>query len=188
MSAFAIVALHDARLPCGASAVDATIRLSAAKVDDPGGVDLALRVWTPVGATVAILRELAPGCGDLTPGARASERLVDHPAGRWHGETRDYTLAVALAPGIAGDELLAARLAVVVAGEVVARTQIVVTWSDDEPTGSATEQPTGASPEPRHMRDAAPEDAPCPSCRAPVCEGDRFCEACGAVLTAGQAP
>ncbi|MDX6717938.1 MAG: hypothetical protein QOJ63_192 [Solirubrobacteraceae bacterium] len=205
MSAFAVTALYDAHLPLGASRVDALVRIAASGVDEPD-VLASLRLWTPVGATVAVLHERSPTTRDLRDAAIALDaRTVEYPAGRWTEGAREYELAVGLPPRDAGDEMLAARVGVVVAGELVSAARIAVTWCDDErptaaSTGSAShaarppvvtaeeELPTGMSPQPRHTLGDEPHAArPCAGCGVQPADGDRFCEGCGRDLVAGRA-
>jgi hypothetical protein len=203
VSAFAVTALYDAHLPVGASGVDAGVRIAVSGVGDPGVV-ASLRLWTPLGATVAVLRERSPAAGDLRSAIRLDDRTVEYPAGLWADGSREYELAVALPPREAGDERLAARFAVVVGGEIVGGAPIAVTWADDErltvpSTGSAArsarrrvvtaaELPTGPSPQPRHTLADEPHAAePCAGCGLHPADGDRFCEGCGRELVAGRA-
>jgi hypothetical protein len=203
VSAFAVAELHDAYLAVGAATVEAVVWIQASGIDERG-VDVSLRLWTPLGATVAALRGVSPPTGDLCDaGVRLDDRTVEYPAGRWRDGACAYELAVALPARRAGDEMLAARFVVAVAGEVVARAPIVVAWTDDRrlitatadgasestPTAAvaATELPTGLSPQPRHMLvDASPAGEPCPGCRLRPEDGDRFCEACGHELAGGR--
>jgi hypothetical protein len=157
VSACVVSALYDARLPVGASGVDAVVRVAASGIEE-AGVAAALRLWTPVGATVAALR--SPATGDLRGAAiRRDDRTVEYPAGRWTDGAREYELVVALPAREAGDEMLAARLDVVLDGELVGGARITVTWGDDaRPTAAsagshpgrprvvtAEELPTGGS-------------------------------------------
>jgi hypothetical protein len=185
MSAFDVIAQYGAHLPVDASTVEAAVRIRAAPIDEPG-VDVALRLWTPRGATVAVLREISPAAGDLRAGAIGLDELtIECPAGRWTGGAREYELAVAVPPCAAGDELLAARLGVVAGGEVVARTLIAVVWVDAA-AAAAAELPTGWSQQPGHASAGGPPaGGPCPGCGLQPPAGDRFCEACGRELAAG---
>lgn len=192
MSTFAVDARYDAQLPVGASGIDAIVRITASGIGAPGIV-VSLRLWTPLGATVAILRERSPATADLHGATRLDDRTVEYPAGRWTEGRREYGLAVALPARGAGDEMLAARLYVVVDGTVVARAPIAVTWIDDElrtdpyTTGAARsdrpqqteELPTGPSPQPRHVLVDEARAEPCGGCGLLPADGDRFCERCG---------
>jgi hypothetical protein len=186
VSTFDVHARYGAYLPVDASTVEATVRIQAAPIGGPGA-DVSLRLWTPRGATVAVLREISPATGDLRDGAiRLDELTLECPAGRWTSGAREYELVVALPPRHAGDELLAARLGVVVAGEVVARALIAVACVDAA-VAAAAELPTGWSPQARDAVAAgAPAGGPCRGCGLRPADGDRFCEACGEQLVPGR--
>jgi hypothetical protein len=186
----------------GAATVEAIVWIRAPEIDEPA-VDVSLRLWTPLGATLTVLREVSPATRDLRDAAiRLDERTLEFSAGRWTGGARAYELAVAVPARDVGDELLAARLVVGAAGTVVGRALITVTWTDDErliaaSTDDALESartagvaaadlPTGRSRRPRHALAAeATARDPCPRCGLRSAEGDRFCEACGHELVAG---
>lgn len=201
MSPFAVTALYDTHLSVGASGVDAVVRITASGIDEPG-VAASLRVWTPLGATVAVLREHSPAAVDLHGAIRLDDRTVEYPAGPWTDGTREYELVVALPTGHAGDEMLAARFGVVVGDEVLGAAPIAVTWIDDRrltvrsggaapparpSVVTAEELPTGPSPQPRHPSvDAAHAGEPCAGCGLRPGDGDRYCEACGYELGAGR--
>ncbi|HEV7805913.1 MAG TPA: hypothetical protein VGO80_08845 [Solirubrobacteraceae bacterium] len=194
MSAFAVAAFHDALLALGTDHVDAVVWVRPAGVAEDG-TDVSLRVWTPVGASVVVLREVAPAITDLLAGAvRIDERTVEFAAGRWTDGAREYDLGVALAPCADGERMLAARVQVVTGGEVAGSAAVAVTWSDAAapatatgPTGpGAADLPTGRSPQPRHTG-AAPGLAGerCPGCDEATALGDRYCEGCGRELDGG---
>ena len=193
VSAFTVTAAYDAHLPVGALSVKAAVRASASTISEPG-VEVSLRLWTPRGATVAVLREISPATRDLRDRAvRLDDRTVEYPAGCWVDGIRDYELAVALPARGAGDEMLAARLDLTAEGEVVAGAQIAVTWAADAESagivdesavagGVAVEElSTGLSPRPRHMLvlDESAAGEPCLGCGLRAAAGDRFCERCG---------
>ncbi|MEU3447181.1 VWA domain-containing protein [Streptomyces thermolilacinus] len=76
--------------------------------------DVALRLWTPVGAEVAFLRQVAPSVEDLTTRrTEAGPRAGDYPTGSWGDESRDYHLCVRVPPADVGREMLAARVSLV---------------------------------------------------------------------------
>ena len=96
--------------------------------------DVHLRVWTPAGATVKFVRQVAPSIDDLT-GKRIAvdERTGDYPTGAWGGdESRDYHVSVDVPPGEVGAEKLAARVSLVLDGEVVSQALVRAVWTDDE--------------------------------------------------------
>ena len=192
MSAFAVAAFHDARLPVGAARLDAVVWVRAEGIDE---ADVVLRVWTPLGAALATLRELVPGTGDLLAGAVAvNERTVEVPAGRWTAGVREYELAVDLPPCRSGDELLAARVAVVAGGAIAGRAQLAVSWCDAvapqdaaqaEADVAGADLPTGRSQRPPAAIGTDEACAPCPGCGAPRDADDAYCEACGRELAGG---
>jgi hypothetical protein len=96
--------------------------------------DVALRVWTPQGARIRFVKQVAPEVRDLTatsvPAPVAQTR--DYPTGSWGGESRDYHLCVTVRPGDLGDEMLAARVSVVVNGAVQAKGLVRAIWTDDQ--------------------------------------------------------
>lgn len=94
---------------------------------------VSLRLWTPRGAEIAFVRQVAPTIEDLTPRATASgPQTVDFPTGAWGGESRDYHVCIRVPPHGAGDEMLAGRLSLVVGEEVVSQSLVKAIWTDDE--------------------------------------------------------
>jgi von Willebrand factor type A C-terminal domain/von Willebrand factor type A domain len=95
--------------------------------------DVSLRLWTPQGATVAFLKQVAPTIEDLTDRSSTVDALtVDYPTGAWGDESRDYHLCVRVPAKEIGDELLAARVSMVVAGHVASQALVKAIWTDDE--------------------------------------------------------
>lgn len=76
--------------------------------------DVGLRVWTPQGAEIQYVKQVAPTVEDLT-GRRveAGPRAGDYPTGSWGDESRDYHLCVRVPGAEVGQEMLAARVALV---------------------------------------------------------------------------
>ncbi|MBZ4017734.1 VWA domain-containing protein [Streptomyces purpurogeneiscleroticus] len=76
--------------------------------------DVALRVWTPQGAGIRFVKQVAPTVEDLT-GRRteAGPRAGDYPTGSWGDESRDYHVCVRVPDAGVGQEMLAARVALV---------------------------------------------------------------------------
>jgi hypothetical protein len=101
---------------------------------DKAVADVALRVWTPLGANVRFLKQVAPEMRDLTGTALASPapQARDYPTGSWGAESRDYHLCVTVRPGDLGDEMLAARVSVISGGEVRAKGLVRAIWTDDQ--------------------------------------------------------
>lgn len=77
--------------------------------------DVSLRLWTPVGTTVRFVKQVAPTVEELT-GRRteAGPRAGDYPLGSWGDESRDYHVCVEVPAANIGQEMLAARLSLVI--------------------------------------------------------------------------
>jgi len=94
--------------------------------------DVALRVWTPHGATVRFVKQVAPDVQDLTGMRVAVNPLTaDYPTGAWGDDSRDYHVGIKVNAGQVGDEMLAGRASLVVAGEVQGQALIRAIWTDD---------------------------------------------------------
>jgi hypothetical protein len=95
-----------------------------------GGV--TLRVWTPKAAQTLYVKQVAPAISDLTgAGVAATERVRDYPLGAWGDEERDYHVCVRVPAGTLGDEMLAARVSVLVDGQSVGEGLVRAVWTDD---------------------------------------------------------
>src|SRR5262249_34318866 len=95
--------------------------------------DVRLRVWTPVGATGAFVRQVAPAVEELSGRASGVDgSTVEYATGAWGQETRDYHLCIRVPARAAGEEMLAGRVSVLVGEEVVGQALIRVIWTDDE--------------------------------------------------------
>jgi von Willebrand factor type A C-terminal domain/von Willebrand factor type A domain len=95
--------------------------------------DVSLRLWTPRGASVAFLRQVTPTIEDLTHRANPVDALTaDYPTGAWGDESRDYHLCVRVPAKEIGDELLATRVSMVVAGRVASQALVKAIWTDEE--------------------------------------------------------
>lgn len=110
-----------------------------------GTADVVLRLWTPQGATVGFVKQVAPAIVDLTDRATSVDALTaDYPTGAWGDESRDYHVSVRVAAREAGDEVLAGRLSLVVDGQVVTQALIRAIWTED------AEMSTRINPEVAH--------------------------------------
>lgn len=95
--------------------------------------DVSLRLWTPQGAEVAFVKQVAPTIEDLTARAtRVDAQSGDYPTGAWGEESRDYHLCIRVQPREIGDEMLAGRIGLVVDGQAVSQALIKAIWTDDE--------------------------------------------------------
>ncbi|RSS60578.1 VWA domain-containing protein [Streptomyces sp. WAC06614] len=101
--------------------------------------DVSLRLWTPVGAEVRYVKQVAPSVEDLT-GRRteAGPRAGDYPTGSWGDESREYHVCVRVPEGgRVGQEMLAARASLVLPGpagsppEVLCHGLVRAVWTDD---------------------------------------------------------
>ncbi|MGV9244950.1 VWA domain-containing protein [Streptomyces sp. NPDC003710] len=103
-----------------------------------GVADVSLRLWTPVGTEIAFVKQVAPTVEDLT-GRRteAGPRAGDYPTGSWGDESRDYHVCVRVPAANIGQEMLAARVSLVVprsdgsADSLGAQGLIRAVWTDD---------------------------------------------------------
>ncbi len=113
--------------------------------------DVAVRVWTPQGAEVSFFKQVAPEITrpDRRPGRPSTTGHGDYPTGAWGDESRDYHLSVRVPPGAVGDEMLAARVSVVVDGQVAGQTLVPVpsgpTRRRCRPTSTGRSRTTPAS-------------------------------------------
>ena len=94
--------------------------------------DVHLKVWTPVNSAIRFVKQVEPQMADLT-GKRAEDgpRAGRYPLGSWGSESRDYHICVAVNPGAAGDEMLAARVSVVEGDVVHAQCLVRAVWTED---------------------------------------------------------
>ncbi|QES50127.1 hypothetical protein DEJ50_22155 [Streptomyces venezuelae] len=100
--------------------------------------DVALRLWTPVGAEIQYVKQVAPSVLDLTDRRTgAGPRAGDYPTGSWGDESREYHVCVRVPQAAVGQEMLAARASLVVPGpsgaapSVLAQGLVRAVWTDD---------------------------------------------------------
>ncbi|MGP3970932.1 vWA domain-containing protein [Streptomyces sp. 6N223] len=94
-------------------AADFTAMMEKAMGKEVG--DVSLRLWTPQGAEIQFVKQVAPAVEDLT--ARRTEsppRSGDYPTGSWGDESRDYHVCVRVPSAEVGHEMLAARVALII--------------------------------------------------------------------------
>jgi len=98
---------------------------------------VALRLWTPQGSEIAFVKQVAPALEDLTARrAEAGPRAGDYPTGSWGDECRDYHVCVRVRPAAVGQEMLAARVSLVLprpdgTAEVLGQGLVRAVWTDD---------------------------------------------------------
>src|SRR4029077_15271637 len=96
-----------------------------------GGV--ALRVKTPTNVRVSFVKQVAPTVEDLTDlRTQVHDQSADYPTGAWGNESRDYHVCVLVPAQAIGEEMLAARISLVVGDEVTAKSSLRAIWTDDE--------------------------------------------------------
>ncbi|MFF1765077.1 VWA domain-containing protein [Streptomyces sp. NPDC058249] len=77
--------------------------------------DVALRLWTPVGTAIKFVKQVAPTVEELTDRrTEAGPRAGDYPTGSWGDESRDYHVCVEVPAAGIGQEMLAARVSLVI--------------------------------------------------------------------------
>ncbi len=99
--------------------------------------DVALRVWTPAHATVRFVKQVAPAIEDLTGRrAQSSPQAGDYPTGAWGTESRDYHVCVGVEPALVGQEMLAARISLILdtadGPKPLGQGLVRAIWTDDE--------------------------------------------------------
>jgi hypothetical protein len=100
--------------------------------------DVALRLWTPVGVEIKFVKQVAPTVEELT-GRRteAGPRAGDYPTGSWGDESRDYHVCVQVPEAGIGQEMLAARVSLIIpaadggAPQVLSQGLVRAVWTDD---------------------------------------------------------
>ncbi len=94
--------------------------------------EVTLRIWTPHGAEVTLLKQLEPVMLDLTGSRTSSGPLSgDYPTGSWGDESRDYHLTVRVVPGAIDDEMLAGRISLLVGEAVAGQALVKAIWTGD---------------------------------------------------------
>ncbi|MFI9718204.1 VWA domain-containing protein [Streptomyces sp. NPDC052396] len=100
--------------------------------------DVALRLWTPMGAEVTFVKQVAPAMEELTTRrVEAGPRAGDYPTGAWGDESRDYHVCVRVPQAAVGQEMLAARASLVLPApdggtpQVLAQALVRAVWTDD---------------------------------------------------------
>ena len=84
--------------------------------------NVSLRLWTPQGASVAFVRQVAPTIEELTGRAvQVDARTADYPTATWGSESRDYHVCIDVPAREVGDEMLAGRVSLVEGDECADR-------------------------------------------------------------------
>ncbi|MER7106197.1 vWA domain-containing protein [Streptomyces sp. NPDC000229] len=100
--------------------------------------DVALRLWTPVGVEIVFVKQVAPTVEELTDRrTEAGPRAGDYPTGSWGDESRDYHVCVRVPEAGIGQEMLAARVSLILpdpAGgtpQTLSHGLVRAVWTDD---------------------------------------------------------
>ena len=93
--------------------------------------DLTLRVWTPVGARIEFVKQVAPTVEDLTHRRVDAGQVGEYPLGSWGAEDRDYHVQVEVEPAAVGREKLAMRVTVVAGDDVLGEGMVKAVWTAD---------------------------------------------------------
>jgi hypothetical protein len=95
--------------------------------------NVSLRLWTPQGASVAFVRQVAPAIEELAGrGVRVNDLTADYPTATWGAEARDYHLCINVAPHDTGEEMLAGRISLLEGDEVCGQALVKAVWTDDQ--------------------------------------------------------
>lgn len=99
--------------------------------------DVQLRLWTPLGSEIAFVKQVAPTVEDITARrVEAGPRAGDYPTGSWGDESRDYHVCVRVPSAQIGQEMLAARVSLVLpqpdgTAQVLGQGLVRAVWTDD---------------------------------------------------------
>ncbi|MEV5674906.1 VWA domain-containing protein [Streptomyces sp. NPDC052179] len=101
--------------------------------------DVALRLWTPVGVEIRFVKQVAPTVADLTDRRTgAGPRAGDYPTGSWGDESRDYHVCVQVPTAGIGQEMLAARVSLILPApsgggtpQTLSQGLVRAVWTDD---------------------------------------------------------
>ncbi|GAA1891727.1 VWA domain-containing protein [Streptomyces durmitorensis] len=120
--------------PAGLSA-DFTQMMEAAMGKEVA--DVSLRLWTPMGAEIKFVKQVAPTVVELTDRrTEAGPRAGDYPTGSWGDESRDYHICVEVPNAELGQEMLAARVSLIVpqpdgSAQTLSQGLVRAVWTDD---------------------------------------------------------
>ncbi|MFI6872874.1 VWA domain-containing protein [Streptomyces sp. NPDC050400] len=99
--------------------------------------DVALRLWTPLGSEIKFVKQVAPTVEELTERRTESgPRAGDYPTGSWGDESRDYHVCVQVPNAELGQEMLAARVSLVIpqpdgSAQTLSQGLVRAVWTDD---------------------------------------------------------
>jgi len=100
--------------------------------------DVALRLWTPQGSSIKFVKQVAPTVEELTDRrTEAGPRAGDYPTGSWGDESRDYHVCVEVPAAEVGQEMLAARVSLILPApdgstpQTLGQGLVRAVWTDD---------------------------------------------------------
>ncbi|MEU3740125.1 MULTISPECIES: VWA domain-containing protein [unclassified Streptomyces] len=99
--------------------------------------DVSLRLWTPMGSEIKFVKQVAPTVEELTSRrTEAGPRAGDYPTGSWGDESRDYHICVEVPDAELGQEMLAARVSLIVpqpdgSAQTLSQGLVRAVWTDD---------------------------------------------------------
>ncbi|MEV0318925.1 VWA domain-containing protein [Streptomyces sp. NPDC050658] len=99
--------------------------------------DVSLRLWTPMGVEIKFVKQVAPTVEELTDRrTEAGPRAGDYPTGSWGDESRDYHICVEVPGAELGQEMLAARVSLIVpqpdgSAQTLSQGLVRAVWTDD---------------------------------------------------------
>ncbi|MEV0119079.1 VWA domain-containing protein [Streptomyces sp. NPDC050844] len=99
--------------------------------------DVSLRLWTPMGVEIKFVKQVAPTVEELTDRrTEAGPRAGDYPTGSWGDESRDYHICVEVPNAELGQEMLAARVSLIVpqpdgSAQTLSQGLVRAVWTDD---------------------------------------------------------
>lgn len=99
--------------------------------------DVSLRLWTPLGTEIKFVKQVAPTVEELTDRrTEAGPRAGDYPTGSWGDESRDYHICVEVPNAELGQEMLAARVSLIVpqpdgSAQTLSQGLVRAVWTDD---------------------------------------------------------
>lgn len=108
------------------------------KVGGLASSNVQIQVWTPVGASTKLVKQVSPSILDITDKSQdgPNPQTQCWPTGAWGEESRDYHIIVELAPGAVGQKKLAGRVNVIHTEggnqQSVTQAQLLAEWTDDE--------------------------------------------------------
>ncbi|HEX4725049.1 MAG TPA: VWA domain-containing protein [Pseudonocardiaceae bacterium] len=117
--------------------LEADFRAMMAAAMSKAVADVVLRLWTPQGASIKFVKQVAPEVADLTARrVTTGAQVGDYPTGAWGTESRDYHVCVEVKPAGVGDVMLAGRVSLLLTGtggqdEVLGQGLVKATWTDD---------------------------------------------------------